>query len=72
MRCAMMIKPQRLKRIFGINSETFSACGGPVRIIARIKTHDVIKKIHTQWPAHQQKYARERVIGVDSRADMPA
>lgn len=54
MRSTAMIRPQRLKRIFGINSESFWAYGEGVRIIARIKKHGIIEKIHTQWPAHQK------------------
>lgn len=67
-----MVGSKRLKRKFGINSKTFSACGGADRIIAFIKDHDVIEKIHTQCPAHQQKHSRESMTGVDSRADIPA
>ena len=36
---------QRLKRVFNIDIETYSACGGAVRIIACIEDQAVIKKI---------------------------
>jgi|GEM_PF-1457512 len=36
---------QRLKRVFGIDIETCTECGGPVRIIASIDDPVVIKKI---------------------------
>ncbi len=36
---------ERLKRIFAINVETCSQCGGSVKIIATIKDPNVIKKI---------------------------
>ncbi len=36
---------QRLKRVFGIDIETCSACGGAVRIIACIEDPEVIEKI---------------------------
>ena len=35
----------RLKRVFGIDIETCSECGGDVRIIASIEDPAVIKKI---------------------------
>jgi len=38
---------QRLKRVFGIDIETCSACGGALRIIACIEDPAVIKKILT-------------------------
>jgi len=36
---------QRLKRVFGIDIETCSACGGVMRIIACIEDAEVIEKI---------------------------
>jgi len=36
---------QRLKRIFGIDIEVCSACGGAVKIVACIEDSDVIDKI---------------------------
>jgi len=36
---------QRLKRVFGIDIETCSACGGAVRIIACIEDPASIEKI---------------------------
>mgnify|MGYP001547765154 CR=1 FL=1 len=44
-RRAAMTWAQRLKRVFGIDIETCPACGGEVRIIARIEDPDVIEKI---------------------------
>ncbi len=38
---------QRVKRVFGIDIETCSACGGALRIIACIEEPAVIKKILT-------------------------
>ena len=38
---------QRIKRVFEINIETCSACGGSTRIIAYIEGPDVIEKILT-------------------------
>ena len=38
---------QRLKRVFGIDIETCSACGGALRIIAGIEDPVVIKNILT-------------------------
>jgi hypothetical protein len=40
-----MILAQRLKRVFGIDSEPCPACGGAMRIIARIEDPVVIDKI---------------------------
>ena len=42
---------QRLKRVFGIDIETWPACGGAVRIIACIEEADVIEKILTHLDA---------------------
>jgi hypothetical protein len=36
---------QRLKRVFGIDVETCTACGGAMRIIAHIEDPTVIKAI---------------------------
>ena len=44
-RRAAMTWAQRLKRVFGIDIETCSACGGALRIIACIEDPAVIKKI---------------------------
>ena len=44
-RRAAMSWAQRLKRVFGIDIETCSACGGALRIIACIEDPAVIKKI---------------------------
>lgn len=38
---------QRLKRVFNIDIETCSACGGAVKVIACIEDHVVIQKILT-------------------------
>ena len=40
-----MIWAQRLKRVFDIDIETCSKCGGDVRIIASIEDPEVIRKI---------------------------
>jgi len=42
---------QRLKRVFGIDIETCSACGGAVRIIACIEDPAIIEKILTHLNA---------------------
>ena len=42
---------QRLKRVFNIDIETCSACGGAVRIIACIEDPKVIAKILTHLDA---------------------
>jgi len=44
-RRAAMTWAQRLKRVFGIDIETCSACGGAMRIIACIEDPDVVEKI---------------------------
>jgi hypothetical protein len=44
-RRAAMTWAQRLKRVFGIDIETCSACGGALRIIACIEDPVVIKRI---------------------------
>ena len=46
-RRAAMTWAQRLKRVFGIDIATCSACGGALRIIACIEDPAVIKKILT-------------------------
>ena len=46
-RPAAMTWSQRLKRVFGIDIETCPACGGALRIIARIEDPAVIDKILT-------------------------
>ena len=40
-----MIWAKQLKRVFNIEMETCSECGGDVRIIARIEDPEVIRKI---------------------------
>ena len=50
-RRAAMTWAQRLKRVFGIDIETCTACGGAVRIIACIEDADVIEKILTHLDA---------------------
>jgi len=47
-RRASMTWAQRLKRVFNIEIETCSECGGDVRIIASIEDPAVIKKILVQ------------------------
>ncbi|MGB5560957.1 MAG: hypothetical protein WBM71_12070 [Sedimenticolaceae bacterium] len=42
---------QRLRRVFGIYIETYSACGGAVRIITCIEDAEVIEKILTYLDA---------------------
>ena len=44
-RRAAMTWAQRLKRVFNIDIETYSACGGAVQVIACIEDPVVIKKI---------------------------
>ncbi len=79
---------QRLKRVFEIDIETCPACGGAVRIIACIEDPDIIEKILTHldakaveseasrrlawWSANEEKRARERLAGLDSRTNMEA
>ncbi len=46
-RHAAMTWAQRLKRVFQIDIETCSACGGAVKVIARIQDPAVIDKILT-------------------------
>ena len=38
---------QRLKRVFNINVETYSRCGGAVKVIACIQDPAVVEKILT-------------------------
>lgn len=40
---------QRLKRVFHIDIETCSECGGAVKVIASIEDPVVIKKILAHW-----------------------
>lgn len=42
---ASMTWAQRLKRVFNIDIEICSQCGGPVKVIASIEDPQVIKKI---------------------------
>lgn len=51
-RRAAMTWAQRLKRDFGIDIETCSACGGAARIIACIEDPNVIEKILTHLDAN--------------------
>ena len=44
-RRAAMTWAQRLKRVFNIDIETCNACGGKVKIIARIEDPDLIRRI---------------------------
>lgn len=44
-RHACMTWAQRLKRVFRIDIETCSACGGPVKVIACIEDPEVIERI---------------------------
>jgi hypothetical protein len=44
-RRAAMTWAQRLKRVFNIDIEVCTQCGGPVKVIASIEDPDVIKKI---------------------------
>ncbi len=57
---------QRLKRVFNIDIETCSKCGGAVRVIAAIEDPVVIDKILT----HLEKKAAsaEPVVLAQSRA----
>jgi hypothetical protein len=48
-RAAMSWAP-RLRRVFGIDIETCSTCGGALRIIACIEDPAVIKKIPSLGP----------------------
>ena len=58
---------QRLKRVFNIDVETCSECGGDVRIIACIEDPAVIRKILT----HLDDKATARVL-LPSRRAPPA
>ncbi|MBK8132882.1 MAG: hypothetical protein IPN63_15185 [Gammaproteobacteria bacterium] len=49
---AAMTWAQRLKRVFGIDIETGSPCGGTVRIIACIEDPAIIEKILTHMNAN--------------------
>ena len=60
-RRAAMTWAQRLKRVFGIDVETCSACGGALRIIACIEDPAVIKKILTQLDAKDASTAPVRL-----------
>ena len=42
-----MTWPQRLKRVFGIDIESYAVCGGAVRIILCIVDTKFIEKIFT-------------------------
>lgn len=59
-RRAAMTWAQRLKRVFGIDIETCSACGGAVRIIACIEDPAVIEKILTHLDAKGVECAAAR------------
>ena len=69
-RRAAMTWAQRLKRVFNIDIETCSKCGGAVRVIACIEDPVVIDKILT----HLDKKAAEAepVVLPQSRAPPPA
>ena len=57
---------QRLKRVFGIDIETCSVCGGAVRIIACIENPNVIEKTITHLDA--KAAAPEPLLWPPSRA----
>ena len=40
---------QRLKRVFGIDIQTCSRCGGKIKVISAIEEAHVIQKILTHW-----------------------
>ena len=57
---------QRLKRVFQIDIETCSQCGGPVKVIASIEDPEVIQKILAHF---QQKGETQDAIQLpDARA----
>jgi Putative transposase len=54
-RHAAMTWAQRLKRVFNIDIEVCSRCGGSVRIIACIEDQDVINRILAHLESKEQK-----------------
>ena len=60
-RRAAMTWAQRLKRVFGIDIETCSACGGALRIIACIQDPAVINKILTHLDTKDASTAPARL-----------
>jgi len=69
-RRAAMTWAQRLKRVFGIDIEICTACGGAVRIIACIEDLQVIEKILTHLDQKTPAAAPTRLPR--SRAPPPA
>ena len=51
---------QRLERVFGIDIETCSTCGGTVRIIACIEDPAIIEKILTHLNANSPELEATR------------
>lgn len=45
-----MTRTRRLKRIFGIDTQTCAACGGAVRLIVCIGDSQVIDRIRAHLP----------------------
>ncbi|MCP3869621.1 MAG: IS91 family transposase, partial [Gammaproteobacteria bacterium] len=69
-RRASMTWAQRLKRVFNIDIETCSKCGGAVRVIACIEDPVVIDKILTHLD--EKAELAEPLLLPQSRAPPPA
>jgi hypothetical protein len=65
-RHAAMTWAQRLKRVFNIDIETCSACGGAVKVIACIEDPVIIKKILRHL--EEKSPTRAALLLPDSRA----
>ena len=60
-RRASLARAQRLKRVFNIDIETCSACGGAMKVIACIEEPVVIKQI-LEHLKHKAESSRSRVL----------
>ena len=59
---------QRLKRVFNIDIEACSLCGGPVRVIASIEDQDVIDRILTHLRQQEQETPTQPLLVPPTRA----
>jgi len=71
-RHAAMTWAKRLKRVFNIDIETCSECGGDVKIIASIEDPVVIQKILAHLDGNATSAATELLPGCRSPPSLPA
>jgi hypothetical protein len=67
-RHAAMTWAQRLKRVFNIEIETCSRCGGAVRVVACIEDQDIIDRILAHLRRKEQDTSSQPLLAPPTRA----